>query len=372
MYSSTLLLALGAAALFSSAHAGMCIPPIPNLPGAPAIDPIYETVPGVPMCGAGESSSGGDGTIPEVVPPAAGGGSNAPSEQPAAAPPTRYQFTAETNSSELIGGAGQGGSGGSGSGSGSDPPAADPPAADPPATDPPAAGGSGGSGGSNSSVNLPSMGEAGQGAGEGATTGVGSGSSFTTSYYPTSSSAAAPSGGAGGAGGAASPPAAGSGQTYKATFTRYGSNVGTDATTDGNCQVANSCACGWQVASGYTAAASQALYNSPASGVLGTACGSCWYITGDKDGSGNPLKTTPIVVTINNECPAQGNTLCAQTSLSDTNKYGAAVNIDLCSDSDAQLAFFGTLEGGFAQGSITSVPCSEWQGTNGTKASWLS
>jgi hypothetical protein len=331
MHSRTILLALNLG-LFSSTHAGFCIPPIPNLPGAPAINPIYETVPGVPLCSPGESSTP-DGTVPEAVPSQPAGGSAF--SDPPAAPPQRYQFTAQTNNSDLHNGIGQGGSG-----SGTQP-----------------AGGSGSvpAGGSNS-VQLLAKGD-----------GASLSSSFSTSYTSSSSQMAVPSGGA--AGGAAEWSNPGNRQSFKATITTYGANIGITS-TDGNCNVANSDACGWNVASGYTAAASEALYNSPGSGVIGKACGSCWYITGTMDGNGNPVNTTPIVVTINNECPAQGNTLCAQSSLSDTNKFGAAVNIDLCSDSDAQLAFFGTQRGGFAQGTATSVPCSEWKGTNGSLASW--
>jgi hypothetical protein len=86
---------------------------------------------------------------------------------------------------------------------------------------------------------------------------------------------------------------------------------------------------------------------------------------GETDSSGNKLSNagTSIVVMVNNLCPAQGNPLCSQSSMTDTNQYGANVNFDLCSDSGAASAFFGDSGVGLAVGTVTQVDCSQWSGT---------
>ena len=66
---------------------------------------------------------------------------------------------------------------------------------------------------------------------------------------------------------------------------------------------------------------------------------------------------------VNNLCPAEGNPLCAQNSLTATNQYGANVNFDLCSDSGAQAAFFGNDGVGLAIGTATHIDCNKWNGT---------
>lgn len=50
-------------------------------------------------------------------------------------------------------------------------------------------------------------------------------------------------------------------------------------------------------------------------------------------------------------------------SLSDTNSYGANVNFDLCIDSGASEAVFGSNDIGLAQGTAEEVDCSQWTGT---------
>ena len=336
MYSHSLLLALSLG-LFSFTRARLCSPLIPTLPGQPAIDPTYETIPGLPLCNPGEESTPdgtpvGDDQLPPAAQPSSGGSSG--DQLPPAAEPsnggsgTTYTYNPSSNETQ----AGSGGVPADGPGSGIQ---------------------------LSYTYNTPASNSSGQSQEEGSGQ-----SSFSTSYVATGSpSSSTPSSQPGNS-------SQGNGATYKATFTRYGTKVDNPGKLDPNCQVADNNACGWVSSSGYTAAASQALFNSPASGVLGSACGSCWKISGDPSSTGQTY--TSIVVIINNECPAQGNPLCTQATLSDTNSYGANVNIDLCSDSDAGLAFFGSLDGGFAIGSATSVPCSEWQGVNGTKASWLS
>jgi hypothetical protein len=66
---------------------------------------------------------------------------------------------------------------------------------------------------------------------------------------------------------------------------------------------------------------------------------------------------------VNNLCPADGNPLCSQSGLSGTNQYGANVNFDLCSDSGAETAFFGSDGVGLAVGSAVQVSCSDYVGT---------
>jgi hypothetical protein len=65
---------------------------------------------------------------------------------------------------------------------------------------------------------------------------------------------------------------------------------------------------------------------------------------------------------VNNLCPASGNPLCSQSSLTGTNQYGTNVNFDLCSDSGAAAAFFPSGIG-LAVGSVTQVECSRYSGS---------
>jgi hypothetical protein len=146
--------------------------------------------------------------------------------------------------------------------------------------------------------------------------------------------------------------------TYKATITEYGLG---DSFGSQNCS-STKAACGFFNAPGFMAAASQALYDGL--GGPGSACGTCWLLTAETDNMGNPLSgVSPIVVQVNNECPANvNNTLCQQSSLTDTNSLGANVNFDLCIQSGAPSGLFGTGHPGLAVGTATQVSCSKWQG----------
>ncbi|KAI9737161.1 MAG: hypothetical protein M1834_000754 [Cirrosporium novae-zelandiae] len=149
--------------------------------------------------------------------------------------------------------------------------------------------------------------------------------------------------------------------TYSASFTAYGSG---DDNGSGNCNV-NTAACGFYTDPGYSAAVSQNLYGVGGGEGAGPACGTCWKLVGETDSSGNTLSNAPtsIVIKVNNLCPADGNTICSMSSLSDTNSYGANVNFDLCMDSGASDAFFPSGVG-LAVGNATKVDCSQWSGTD--------
>ncbi|CAD0085344.1 unnamed protein product [Aureobasidium vineae] len=88
--------------------------------------------------------------------------------------------------------------------------------------------------------------------------------------------------------------------SYKASFTQYGS---TDTWGSGNCNVATT-ACGFYTSPGYSAA----------------------------------------------------------NGLSGTNQYGANLNFDLCIDSGASAALFGSSGVGLAVGSAEQVDCGQWSG----------
>ena len=103
---------------------------------------------------------------------------------------------------------------------------------------------------------------------------------------------------------------------------RYGSG---DSFGSPNCNTATA-ACGFYTNPGYNAAASQALYGAGPGAGAGPACGLCYKLTAltnpyDNDAALSAAGTS-IVVKVNNLCPVQGNPLCAQGSLSDTNSLG--------------------------------------------------
>ena len=169
-----------------------------------------------------------------------------------------------------------------------------------------------------------------------------------------------------------------SAQTYKASFTEYGSG---DQNNSGNCNVLTN-ACGYYTSPGYAAAASQNIFGVGPGQGAGPGCGTCWQLTAQTDSSGNKLSgVQSIVVKVTNLCPgksqrdsksvlttdmdqtAQGNPLCAQSSTSATNQYGANVNFDTCIDSGASKALFGSSGVGLAIGTATKVNCSQWKGT---------
>jgi len=158
-----------------------------------------------------------------------------------------------------------------------------------------------------------------------------------------------------------SSPATGSGTTYKASFTEYGS---TDTWGSGNCNVATT-ACGFYTSPGYSAAVSQNEFGVGPGAGAGPACGTCWKLTIETDSSGNTVSNSgnSIVVKVTNLCPASGNPLCAQNGLSGTNQYGANLNFDTCIDSQASAALFGNSGVGLGLGTAVEVNCNQWSGT---------
>jgi len=155
--------------------------------------------------------------------------------------------------------------------------------------------------------------------------------------------------------------AASSGTTYKASFTEYGSGDDNDS---GNCNVATT-ACGFYTSPGYSAAVSQNEFGVGPGAGAGPACGTCWKLTAETDSSGNAVSNAgnSIVVQVTNLCPASGNPLCAQSGLTGTNQYGANLNFDLCIDSGASAALFGSSGVELAVGTAVEVSCSSWSGT---------
>lgn len=69
-----------------------------------------------------------------------------------------------------------------------------------------------------------------------------------------------------------------------------------------------------------------------------------------------------VAVYANATSSASGNPLCSQSGLSGTNQYGANLNFDLCIDSGASAALFGSSGVGLAVGSAVQVDCSQWSG----------
>lgn len=123
-----------------------------------------------------------------------------------------------------------------------------------------------------------------------------------------------------------------------ASFTQYGP-----------CNNASLTSCAWYSSTGYNAAISQAVYGGyPGSGPS-AACGVCWKLTPD-----NP-SANEIVVKVNNLCPDVGNPLCAQPA--DVN-----INFDLCEDSGAAAALFGSTHTQQVNGTAVKVGCWEWNG----------
>ncbi len=141
---------------------------------------------------------------------------------------------------------------------------------------------------------------------------------------------------------------------------RYGAG---DSFGSPNCNTATA-ACGFYNNPGYNAAISQNFYGAGPGQGAGPACNTCWLLTPQTDSSGNALNGAhAIVVKINNLCPAQGNPLCAQSSQTSTNQYGAVVNFDTCIDDGASAALFGSSGVGLALGTAQQVSCSQWSGS---------
>jgi hypothetical protein len=92
-------------------------------------------------------------------------------------------------------------------------------------------------------------------------------------------------------------------QTYKASFTEYGSG---DQNNSGNCNV-DTTACGFYTDQGYSAAVSQNLYGAGPGEGAGPACRTCYRLTIETDSSGNTLSNAgnSIVVKVTNLCPGE-------------------------------------------------------------------
>jgi hypothetical protein len=59
------------------------------------------------------------------------------------------------------------------------------------------------------------------------------------------------------------------------------------------------------------------------------------------------------------------NPLCAQSSLNATNHFGGQIDVNLCADTGARDAVFGTHSIGLAFGTAEEVSCDGYQGTKG-------
>jgi hypothetical protein len=92
-------------------------------------------------------------------------------------------------------------------------------------------------------------------------------------------------------------------QTYKASFTEYGSG---DQNDSGNCNV-DTTACGFYTDPGYSAAVSQNLYGAGPGEGAGPACGTCYRLAIETDSSGNTLSNAgnSIIVKVTNLCPSE-------------------------------------------------------------------
>ncbi|KAI9654036.1 MAG: hypothetical protein M1831_005553 [Alyxoria varia] len=121
------------------------------------------------------------------------------------------------------------------------------------------------------------------------------------------------------------------------TFTRYG----------GGCTT-NQGACGDPIGNGYTAALSQAQFGDS---YKGPACGTCYELTINDNLYGEHPDRT-ITVTVDNECPAEGNSQWCQVP----NEHGAAIHFDLCDESGAADALLGP-GGGTGKGVARKVDC---------------
>ncbi|CAD6575344.1 MAG: hypothetical protein ASARMPRED_007193 [Alectoria sarmentosa] len=149
-----------------------------------------------------------------------------------------------------------------------------------------------------------------------------------------------------------------------ASFTQYGP-----------CNDPSKTSCAWYSSTGFNAAISQAVYGGyPGSGPS-AACGICWKLTPDYAGANE------IFVKVNNLCPDDQNPLCAQpagefflitqtpqlASISGFADFGffpdVDINFDLCEDSGAATALFGSSNVQQVNGTAVIVDCSQnWSG----------
>lgn len=134
-----------------------------------------------------------------------------------------------------------------------------------------------------------------------------------------------------------------------------GTTFNASITVGGNCTGSATCASSSPAASagGYTASLSQNLYGGGGADGQAWSCGTCWQLTTLWD----VTNSTTIVVTVVGDCPATaGNDLCMMKTLEDENVHGMNVNVDLCSDSGATEAMFGS-DQGLALGYAVRVQC---------------
>ncbi|KAH9988383.1 hypothetical protein BJV77DRAFT_1021677 [Russula vinacea] len=101
----------------------------------------------------------------------------------------------------------------------------------------------------------------------------------------------------------------------------------------------------------------------------GDACGRCFQITPTSDPY-TPSYTGPmgntIIVRVSNLCPVAGNEVwCGQTVSHPLNQFNMPVHFDLCEDSGAAGAFFPSGREAML-GKYQEVPCTEWQGSEGS------
>ncbi|MCJ1392094.1 hypothetical protein MMC18_004961 [Xylographa bjoerkii] len=181
-----------------------------------------------------------------------------------------------------------------------------------------------------------------------------------------------------------------SAQSYNSSFTQYGAG---DSQASPNCNTATA-ACGFYNYPGYNAALSQNLFGVGPGAGAGPACGICYLLTPTALTTGAPIEgATPIVVRVNNLCPATANNpLCSQATLSDTNSLGQSppnphirlheklanpahllagqnVNFDICIDDGAAYEFFGAQTEANANGQASAigiaevVSCDYWSGS---------
>ncbi|KAN0121000.1 endoglucanase V-like protein [Russula decolorans] len=135
---------------------------------------------------------------------------------------------------------------------------------------------------------------------------------------------------------------------------------------------AHNCAtpsCGVNFTSGFTSAVNELAFGSNHS--FGDACGRCFQITATADPFNSsyqgPFGKT-IIVKVNNLClngPTSQHNWCGQTVSKPKNEFNASMHFDLCDLTGAPQAFFppGLLA---MRGVYQEVPCTLWQGSEGT------
>ena len=108
-------------------------------------------------------------------------------------------------------------------------------------------------------------------------------------------------------------------QTYKASFTEYGSG---DQNASGNCNVATT-ACGFFTNPGFSVAVSQNLFGVGPGAGAGRACGTCYKLSIEADTTGKQVANAgkSIVVKVTNLCPSKYQTASHIVEEKDTDLY---------------------------------------------------